>query len=158
MEGQVVLLVLIFAPIIGSFFLPLLGKISIKLRNATALALIVIPIIASAMALLPLLNGGVPYSFAVNMNTPLGNFGFGFLADKLAVFMALASLTIAAIIVIYSFDYMSHYKNQNEYYLMVVLFMGSSFTILPFNDFSYNLFIVFVVTTLSLMVYHFAKK
>jgi len=42
--------------------------------------------------------------------------------------------------------------------LMVVLFMGSSFTILPFNDFSYNLFIVFVVTTLSLMVYHFAKK
>jgi len=39
--------------------------------------------------------------------------------------MAMVSSFIGAIIVFYSFGYISHYKNQNEYYLMVVLFIGA---------------------------------
>jgi len=48
-----------------------------------------------------------------------------FYADKLAVFMALVSSLVGAIIVLYSFGYISHYKHRDEYYLMVVLFLGS---------------------------------
>ena len=47
------------------------------------------------------------------------------LADGLAVFMALVSSLISAIIVLYSMGYISHYDYQNEYYLMVVLFLGA---------------------------------
>jgi NADH:ubiquinone oxidoreductase subunit 5 (subunit L)/multisubunit Na+/H+ antiporter MnhA subunit len=39
--------------------------------------------------------------------------------------MALVSSFIGAIIVLFSFSYISHYENQNEYYLMVVLFLGA---------------------------------
>jgi len=39
--------------------------------------------------------------------------------------MAITSAFICAIIIFYSFGYIDHYKNQNEYYLMVVLFIGS---------------------------------
>jgi len=53
------------------------------------------------------------------------NFNFGFLGDGLAVFMALCSAGIGLIIIYYSWDYIDHYKNQNEYYLMVLLFLGS---------------------------------
>jgi len=55
---------------------------------------------------------------------PLG-FNFVLVADMLAVFMAIVSSLIGSIIVIYSFDYITHYGNRNEYYFMVVLFLGS---------------------------------
>ena len=59
-----------------------------------------------------------------NLPLPMGlNFVLG--ADGLAVFMAVVSSLIGAIIVLFSIDYISHYDNQNEYYLMVVLFLGS---------------------------------
>jgi NADH:ubiquinone oxidoreductase subunit 5 (subunit L)/multisubunit Na+/H+ antiporter MnhA subunit len=45
--------------------------------------------------------------------------------DRLAVFMALVSSGISAIIVLYSWSYISHYGHQNEYYFMVVLFLGA---------------------------------
>ena len=58
------------------------------------------------------------------MELPLG-FSFGFLADALAVFMAMTSSLVASIIVLYSYNYIEHYDNQNEYYLMAVLFIGA---------------------------------
>jgi proton-translocating NADH-quinone oxidoreductase chain N len=48
-----------------------------------------------------------------------------FVADSLAVYMAILSSFISSIIVLYSFGYISRYENQNEYYSMVVLFFGS---------------------------------
>lgn len=55
---------------------------------------------------------------------PLG-LSVAFSADALAVFMALVSLFVGLIIVVYSFDYISHYEFQQEYYLLVVLFLGA---------------------------------
>ncbi|OJU09141.1 MAG: hypothetical protein BGN88_08265 [Clostridiales bacterium 43-6] len=142
MDAQVILLMIILVPIVGSFVLPILGKVSAKLRNISALTFIVIPIVLSAMALLPLLNEGAPYFFEVK---GLGAFSFGFMADRLAVFMALASLVLAAVIVIYSFDYMSHFENQNEYYMMVVLFIGAMMGIV----FSTNLVFIYLFWEIS---------
>ena len=63
-----------------------------------------------------------------------------FYADGLAVFMALVSTSVGAVIVIYSFGYIRHYENRNEYYLMVVLFLGSMMGLV----FSRNLIYLFL--------------
>ena len=42
-----------------------------------------------------------------------------------AAFMAITSCLVAAIIVIYSFGYIEHYAHQNEYYMLVTLFIGA---------------------------------
>jgi proton-translocating NADH-quinone oxidoreductase chain N len=119
--GSTLLLCAIFVPVIGSFLLPLAGRVSEKLRNALALVFVLTAFGAST-ALLPGVLAGQSVKVAVEL--PLG-FGFGFMADGLAVFMAMISSFVAAIIVLYSFTYISHYENRNEYYLMVVLFIGA---------------------------------
>jgi len=48
-----------------------------------------------------------------------------FIADGLAVFMACLVSFIGAIVVLYSMDYIRRYENQNEYYFMIVLFLGA---------------------------------
>jgi NADH:ubiquinone oxidoreductase subunit 5 (subunit L)/multisubunit Na+/H+ antiporter MnhA subunit len=48
-----------------------------------------------------------------------------FYADKLAVFMSFVSSLVGTIIVLYSFGYISHYEHRDEYYFMVVLFLGA---------------------------------
>jgi NADH:ubiquinone oxidoreductase subunit 5 (subunit L)/multisubunit Na+/H+ antiporter MnhA subunit len=63
-----------------------------------------------------------------------------FVADSLAVFMACVSSLISTIIILYSFGYISHYENQNEYYSMVVLFLGSMIGLI----FSGNLIILYI--------------
>jgi len=59
--------------------------------------------------------------------------------------MAIVSAFIGAIIVFYSFGYISHYKNQTEYYLMMVLFIGSMMGIV----YSTNLIFLFVFWEIS---------
>jgi len=121
MDGQVLLLIIVFVPVAGAFILPAAGAISVRLRNLLALAFVSVSFVAASMAL-PSAMSGRPYSF--NISLPL-NLSFGFLGDGLAIFMAMVSSFVGAVIVFYSFGYISHYKCQDEYYLMVVLFIGS---------------------------------
>jgi len=120
MSHQSVLLLLVFCPVLGSLLLPVLGAISERLRNVAGLAFVLVSLVCSLVLLGPVSRGQtvtVVSGFAPN-------FGL-FHADVLAVFMALVSAAVGAIIVFYSWDYISHYKERNEYYLMVVLFLGS---------------------------------
>jgi NADH:ubiquinone oxidoreductase subunit 5 (chain L)/Multisubunit Na+/H+ antiporter, MnhA subunit len=111
----------VFGPLIGSFFLPLAGKCSSRFRNGFALSLVLVALAAS----ITLLSYVVPgRTVAIQISLPLG-LSFGFLADKLAVFMAIISSLVGAVIVFYSWGYMRRYDNLNEYYLMVVLFIGA---------------------------------
>ncbi|MEI8175821.1 MAG: NADH-quinone oxidoreductase subunit L [Candidatus Omnitrophota bacterium] len=118
------LLSIVFIPVLGAFLVPLAGSVYPKkdsVRNGIALVCAATSCILS-LALLPqALAGKVITIGAEHM------FGFHclFVADALAVFMACVSSFISAIIILYSFGYISHYKNQNEYYCMVVLFLGS---------------------------------
>lgn len=108
-------------PVAGAFLLPLFGWISPKLRNFLALAFVACSFLCS-LALLPhVLAGKV---LIINKQLMPG-FNCLFIADNLAVFMALVSSLISSIIVLYSFGYISHYENQNEYYFLVVLFLGA---------------------------------
>ena len=50
---------------------------------------------------------------------------FLFTADALAVFTACVSSLVSAIVVLYSTGYIREYRHQDEYYFMVVLFLGA---------------------------------
>jgi proton-translocating NADH-quinone oxidoreductase chain N len=121
MENIALVLLSVFVPIAGAFMLPLLGTFSPRIRNFFALAFVVTSL-ACAVALVPAVLSGEVITVARQL--PLG-FNFILTADRLAVFMAFTSSLIGAIIVLYSFGYISHYDNQNEYYFLVVLFLGS---------------------------------
>ena len=115
MPNAASLLAIIFVPLLGAFILPLAGRISSLLRNLLSLSFVLVSL-ACAVRMIPLCLQGQSFQFSLKF--PLG-FNFILYADSLAVFMAIVSLLISAIIVFYSFTYISHYENRNEYYCMV---------------------------------------
>ncbi|MDP2921308.1 MAG: NADH-quinone oxidoreductase subunit L [Candidatus Omnitrophota bacterium] len=136
MTQQSMLLCAVFVPVVGAFFLPIAGRISLKFRNLFALGLVLASFIFS-MSLLPVALSGKSILIARQMGMGINLI---FLADGLAVFMACVSSLISAIIILYSFGYISHYDNQNEYYSMVVLFLGSMMGLV----FSANLILLYI--------------
>jgi NADH:ubiquinone oxidoreductase subunit 5 (subunit L)/multisubunit Na+/H+ antiporter MnhA subunit len=135
MENNI-LLSIILIPVAGAFLLPAFKKISYKVRNAAALLMVLASLAGSCMLAPHVLAGN---KITIFKAFPLG-FNFVLTADILAVFMAIASSLVGAIIVLYSFGYISHYKNQNEYYFLVVLFLGSMMGIV----FSANLIFIYL--------------
>ena len=120
MNYNVALLSIVFVPTGLAFLLPLIGKLSRTLRNVTALLLVLLPL-AFSVLLIPAVAAGKALTLRAAL--PFG-LDFVLIADGLAVFMACVSSLVSAVIVFYSFDYISHYENQGEYYFMVVLFLG----------------------------------
>ncbi len=125
----------VFVPIAGAFLLPFIGVVSKGLRNISAFVLVGFSFLCSCSLLSPVLKGEI---IKITMPFLAGNTLF--LADRLAVFMALVSSLVGAIIVLYSMGYISHYKNQNEYYFIVVLFLGSMMGIV----YSANLVLIYL--------------
>lgn len=121
MPNEFSLPVIIFTPIICACILPFLGRASRRLRDLLSLASALISFVYSA-TLLPLVYAGGTLTLTGRL--PLG-FDFILYADSLAVFMACVSSFISAVVILYSFDYISHYPGQNEYYSMVALFLGA---------------------------------
>lgn len=136
MNDKAVILLIVLVPTIGAFILPLIGRVSSRLRNFLALGFVCVSLVGSFLLLPSVLTGKV---ISINKCLTLG-FNFTLNADGLAVFMAIVSSLISAIIVLYSFGYISHYEDQNEYYFMVVLFLGSMMGLV----FSGNLIIMYV--------------
>jgi len=116
-----ILAVGIFTPLLGALFLPALGRISTKLRNITALILVAAVFICAVFALPGVL---LDKPLSIRIALPLG-LSFGLLGDALAVFMAMTASFVSFIIVFYSFGYIKEYENQNEYYMMICLFIGA---------------------------------
>lgn len=141
MDKGWILLLLIFVPLTGSAFLPLLGRANRLLRNIVALGFVVFSFLLCAL-LVPSIMAGE--TIRLSWLLPLG-FNFVLTADGLAVFMGLVSSFISSLILLYSFGYISHYKHQNEYYLMVVLFLGSMMGLV----FSGNLILLYVFWELT---------
>ncbi|MDD2680034.1 MAG: NADH-quinone oxidoreductase subunit L [Candidatus Omnitrophica bacterium] len=126
----------VFIPVIGAFCLPLASRISVRLRNILSFTFVLASFILS-LRLIPLVLSGqtilITKQFALGLN-------FTLLADCLAVFMACISSLISALIVLYSFGYISHYEKQNEYYCMVTLFLGAMIGLI----FSANLILLYI--------------
>lgn len=120
MESSILILGIII-PLLGSLLIPVFGKISSKLRNAMALVFVASGFICAAIALGGVL-AGEPIS--IRFSLPLG-FSFGLYGDALAVFMAMTASFVSFIIILYSFGYIKEFDNQNEYYLVICLFIGA---------------------------------
>jgi NADH:ubiquinone oxidoreductase subunit 5 (subunit L)/multisubunit Na+/H+ antiporter MnhA subunit len=136
------LLLLVFlVPIIGSFVLPLAARISEKLRDMLSLLLVIFSFVCST-AMAPAALAGEP--LLIEIWLPMG-FSFGFMADGLAVFMALIASFVGAIIVIYSFTYIEHSEHKNVYYLMVTLFLGAMMGLV----YSTNLIFIYIFWEIS---------
>jgi len=116
-----IVLLTVFVPIIGSLTLPLAGAFSRRARSIWAVLLAAATSIC-AMLLIPFaMKGG---ALVIRKTLVLG-LDFILLADGLSVFMAAVSSAVGALIVLYSLGYIHHEENQNEYYLMVLLFIGA---------------------------------
>jgi NADH:ubiquinone oxidoreductase subunit 5 (subunit L)/multisubunit Na+/H+ antiporter MnhA subunit len=96
-----------------------------------------------SIGLLPVVWGGKTVTVSLtgfaSSQAPLG-IDFKLQADALAVFVAIVSSLVSAIILFYSTAYISHYGHQNEYYLMVVLFLGAMMGLV----YSANLILLYV--------------
>ena len=135
MKNNVLVWMAIFVPIGGSLLLPLAGRLSKGFRNLLALALATVSLVCSSLLVPLVLSGQV-----VKISLPFLGGNDLFLADSLAVFMALVSMLVGAVIVLYSISYISHYENQNEYFFLVVLFLGSMMGIV----YSANLILIYL--------------
>lgn len=131
----------ILIPLLGALLLPLFGKINEKFRNAMALLFVAAAFIFAAIALGGVLSGK---PFSVRFALPLG-LSFGFFGDALAVFMAMTASFVSCIIVVYSFGYIKEYEFQNEYYMMVCLFVGAMMGLV----FSTNLIAIYTCWEIS---------
>ena len=120
MNNEALLLAAVFVPTLGAFLLPALGRASLMTRNVVALAMVLVSL-GCSIGLIGVASG----SQGVTASLGAAGMSFSFHADGLAVFVAIVSSLVSAIILLYSIGYISHYPNQNEYYLMVVLFLGA---------------------------------
>jgi len=118
---QIIILLTIFVPIVGSLTIPLAGLISKAARSFWSV-LLALATTAFSMMLIPFALKGGELTFRKTMALGLD---FIIVADALSVFMAIASSFIGALIVIYSLGYIGHEENQSEYYLIVLLFIGA---------------------------------
>ncbi|MFH1477613.1 MAG: NADH-quinone oxidoreductase subunit L [Verrucomicrobiota bacterium] len=117
MKFELILAFAVLTPLLGSFSLPLIGRWSEQTRNGLALIFVLVAL-GMAVMLVPFVTAGLTVS------VQLAGFTL-FYADSLAVFMAIVSSLVGAVIVLYSFGYIRHYPWRNEYYFMVVLFLGA---------------------------------
>ena len=144
MNSNAILTSIILIPVLGSLFLPLANRIGERLRNLLAFVL-VLASFALVIKIAPAVFSGQVIHFEKIL--PFG-FNFSLTADCLAVFMGMASLLVGLVIVLYSFDYISHYKNQSEYFMLVVLFLGSMMGIV----FSSNLIFLYLFWEITAIV------
>ncbi len=120
MNKEMMLLLAVLVPTLGAFLLPFVGQVSVRLRNFLAFAMVGVSLACSLGLVQTAMTGTIT---TYDAHLPMGLFVLR--ADMLAVFMAVVSSLLSAIIVLYSTAYISHYGNQSEYYFMVVLFLGS---------------------------------
>ncbi len=135
-SNDILVYLTIFVPIVGSLIIPLFGLISRKARSVFSVLIGVAPVLFSSLLL--------PYAWGKGediIRIPLAmGFDFVLAIDALSIFIALVSSAVGALIVFYSLGYIQHEENQNEYYLIVLLFIGSMMGLV----FSANLIFIYL--------------
>ncbi|MFZ2957760.1 MAG: NADH-quinone oxidoreductase subunit L [Candidatus Ozemobacteraceae bacterium] len=119
----------VLVPVLGAVVLPVLGHQSERVRNLFALLLVLVSLGASVALLPAVLGGEQVFAGGIHLLGPTI-----FHADPLAVFMALVSTIVGAIIVFYSFGYIKSFGHRDEYYFIVVLFLGAMMGLVYSNN------------------------
>jgi len=121
MSAETTVFLTMLVPIVGSFTIPLAALISKQFRSFWAVTLSAVTAVLP-ITLIPLALKGS--EIIVRKNLLLG-LDFVVIIDPLAIFMAMVSSFVGCLIVIYSLGYIHNEEEQNEYYLMVLLFIGA---------------------------------
>ncbi|MDI6738980.1 MAG: NADH-quinone oxidoreductase subunit L [Candidatus Edwardsbacteria bacterium] len=126
----------VLVPLLGCFTLPLAGLVSKPLRNAWAVILGAATV-GFACSLIPAAFSGETRVF----NAAIGlGVEATLVVDGLSVFMAIVSSLVSTLIIVYSLGYIKDYQYQQEYFLMVALFLGGMMGLV----FSANLILMYV--------------
>jgi proton-translocating NADH-quinone oxidoreductase chain N len=121
MNIETITLLTVFVPIVGSFTIPLVGLLSKSARSAWA---IVLGAVTAALPIL-LIQTALAGGETILRKTFVLGLDFVLIIDPLSIFMAIVSSFVGFLIVVYSIGYIHREENQSEYYLLVVLFIGS---------------------------------
>ncbi len=121
MKIETITLLTVLVPILGSLTIPLAGAISRAARSAWSVVLGAVTV-ALPLTLIPFAMGG---GELVARRALVLGLDFVLVIDPLSIFMSIVSSFVGFLIIVYSLGYIRHEENQNEYYLMVVLFIGS---------------------------------
>lgn len=126
----------VLIPVLGSLTVPIVGLVSKPLRNLWAI-LLGIATTVCALSLMPAALDGASHIY----NRPLAlGMDIVFVVDGLSVFVAIVSSFISTLIILYSVGYIKEYQYQQEYFLMVVLFLGGMMGLV----FSANLLLMYL--------------
>jgi NADH:ubiquinone oxidoreductase subunit 5 (subunit L)/multisubunit Na+/H+ antiporter MnhA subunit len=139
MINEILLLLIVAVPIILSFGAVIIP--SDKARSGFAVAVALATFCLGAMLAPEVFSGQI---VSVKFPMPLG-INFILKADVFALFCALVSSLISAVIIFYSTEYIKKYPNQKEYYFIVLLFLGSMMGII----FTANLIFLYVFWELT---------
>jgi NADH:ubiquinone oxidoreductase subunit 5 (subunit L)/multisubunit Na+/H+ antiporter MnhA subunit len=113
----------IILPMIGSFFVVLLGKASYRIKAAFSLCIVTIPFILLLFIASTVSGNG---SIVVKSDW-LADYGVSIIlyADPLGVFFALIASFFGIIAMLYSFGDMMHEEGTTRYYALMLLFSSS---------------------------------
>ncbi|HNT30155.1 MAG TPA: NADH-quinone oxidoreductase subunit L [bacterium] len=123
MSVEMLLVIVIGLPLVGSLCIPLfrLVQSEVRLRAAYAVAIAILTNFAS-WCLIPFGLSGKTDRFVLSVWPGLD---WVLVVDALSIFMAVTASFLGMMIIIYSIDYMREQKHLSEYYLVVLLFIGS---------------------------------
>jgi len=121
MKIETITLLTVLVPILGSLTIPLASLAYKTFRSLWSVLLGAVTVVLP-MTLIPFALGGGELTFRRSFVLGLD---FILIIDPLSIFMSIVSSFIGFLIIVYSLGYIRHEENQNEYYLLVVLFIGS---------------------------------
>jgi multicomponent Na+:H+ antiporter subunit D len=116
----------IATPLLSAFLLPLVGRINAKVRDVFALVMLgVTCCFVGLLASDVLSHGPRVYIFgAQNLNVPLVRILFE--VDSMGIFMAIITVMLAVITVIYSWSFLRREDGLDKYYTLLLLVVTSA--------------------------------
>lgn len=117
---------IIAIPLLSAFFMPLVSRVNAKLRNIFAVVMLgVTGCFVGLLATDVLANGPRIYVFgAKDLSLPLVRILFE--VDSISIFMAIVTLMLALIAVIYSWSFMNEQDGLDKYYTLFLLLVTSA--------------------------------
>ena len=115
-------------PIFGALMMPVLGKISNKVRDYGAVAFAFSAVVSAAMMIPYLFEGHTPGDIKLItwMTLPNGTpLDFGVLVDPLSIIICNVVAFISFLIVVYSISYMHGDEGLTRYWFLFLYFIGS---------------------------------
>ena len=146
-------------PLFGAFLTPIISKINEKVRNIFAILILLIT--ACLVFLLTqdvFTNGPRTYIFGdSNLAIPVVRILFE--VDGMSMFMAIISITLALLGVIYSWSYMKENDGLDKYYTLVLLLVASMLG-MEFTGDLFNFFVfleISCITSCALIAFYVNK-